>query len=164
MFISQTDLVKYLQMPVNSSNLKKFPLFNPKCNPRVCWVIWIILQLQRTVIENASIDTINTVDKIDMIDKIDCINQYKDNQNYRYDELKLQASPTQWHHGCLLLQFYWLIKVRIIVVLQYSIILLVRSRLLHILLLFSIQSYSGTHSRGETALPTRNGSLLCISR
>ena len=39
LFISQTDLVKYLQMPVNSSDLEKFPLFIPKGHPRVCWVI-----------------------------------------------------------------------------------------------------------------------------
>ena len=47
--------------------------------------------------------------------------------------------------------------------LQYSVILLVRSHLLHILLLFNTQYDSGTHIRGETALPTRNGLLLCIS-
>ena len=47
--------------------------------------------------------------------------------------------------------------------LQSSVIFLVSSTLLHILLLFATQSYSGTHSRGETALPTRNELLLCIS-
>ena len=30
LFISQTDLVKYLHMPVNASNLEKSPNFNPK--------------------------------------------------------------------------------------------------------------------------------------
>ena len=77
LFISQTDLVKYLQMPVNGSNLKKLPLFTPKFHPRVCWVILIIPQLQCTTIENARIYTINT------IDIIDCNKQYKDNQ---YDQ------------------------------------------------------------------------------
>ena len=48
--------------------------------------------------------------------------------------------------------------------LQSSVIFLVRSPLLHILLLVSTQSCSGTHSIGETALPTGNGLLLCISR
>ena len=36
LFISQTDLVKYLQMRVNASNLEKFPLFTQKVHPRVC--------------------------------------------------------------------------------------------------------------------------------
>ena len=39
LFISQTDLVKYLQMPVNASNLEKFPLFTPKGHTISCWVI-----------------------------------------------------------------------------------------------------------------------------
>ena len=39
LFISQTDLVKYLQMPVNASNLEKFPLFTPKGYPIVSWFI-----------------------------------------------------------------------------------------------------------------------------
>ena len=47
---------------------------------------------------------------------------------------------------------------------QSGVILLVRSPLFHIFLLFSTQYYSGTHSRCETALPKRNGLLLCISR
>ena len=71
--------MKYLQIPVNASNLKKFPPFTPKVDPRVCWVIWIILQLQRTATDNTRIDTIGTIDKIDKIDRIDCNNQYKDN-------------------------------------------------------------------------------------
>ena len=39
LFISQTDLVEYLQIPVNASNLEKSPLFTPKVHPRVCWVV-----------------------------------------------------------------------------------------------------------------------------
>ena len=159
-YISQIDLMKYLQMPVHVSNLEQFPLFPPKGNPRVFLVIWIILQLQRTRIENARIDKI---DAIKLIDIIDCINQYKDNRYNRSDQLTLQTSPTQFHHRCFLFRFAWLIKVKSIVVLHSSVILLVRSPLLHLLLLFSTQSYSGTPSRGETTLPTRNGVLLCIS-
>ena len=45
-----------------------------------------------------------------------------------------------------------------------SFILLVLSPLIHLMLLFATQSYSGTHSRVDTALPTRNGLLLCIPR
>ena len=48
--------------------------------------------------------------------------------------------------------------------LKSSFIFLVRSPLLHLLLPFATQYYSGTHSRGETSLPTRNGLLLCISQ
>ena len=48
--------------------------------------------------------------------------------------------------------------------LQYSDILLVHSPFLHLLLLLATQYYSGTHSRGETALPTSNGLLFLISR
>ena len=73
LFISQTDLVKYFQMPVNASNLEKFPLFIPKVHPRVCWVICIILQLQSAAIEDAGIYTIDT------INRINCINQYEGN-------------------------------------------------------------------------------------
>ena len=157
-------------MPVNASNLERFPLFIPKGHPRYCWFIWNILQFQRTVIENARINTINTIDTIDRINtidtirRIDCINQYKNNWYNRSDQLTLQNSPTQWHHCCFLFRFSWLVKVRSIVVLQSSVILLVLSPLLHILLLFSTQSYNGTHRIGETALPTRNGLLLFISR
>ena len=46
LFISQIDLVKHLQMSVNSSNLKKFPIFTPKVDPRVFCVVLIILQFQ----------------------------------------------------------------------------------------------------------------------
>ena len=172
-------------MPVNVSNLKKSSLFTPKGHPGLFWVIWIILQLQRAAIENVRIDTINTIDKIDVIytidtinmidtidtidtintiDRISCNNQYKDNWYDRSDQLTLQTSPTQWHHCCFLLRFAWLIKVRIVVVLQFSDIFLVRSSLLRILLLFATQYYNGTHSRGDTAPTTRNGLLLCISR
>ena len=156
--------MKYFQIPVNAINLEKFPLFTPKDHPRVCWVVWIILQLQRTVIEDTRVDTINMINTIDTIDRIDCINQYKDNWWDLYDQLTLQNSPTQWNHCYILFRFSWLIKVKIIVVLQYSVILLVRSHLLHLFILFATQSYGGTHSRGETALPIRNGLLLCISR
>ena len=96
-------------MPVTS---KTFPLFTPKVHPRVCRVIWIIFQLQRTAIENARIDT------IDMINRINCINQYEDNwynQTYRFT---LQTSSTQLHHCCFLFRFEWLIKVRSIVLLH----------------------------------------------
>ena len=48
--------------------------------------------------------------------------------------------------------------------LQFSVILLVSSPLLNLLLLFATQSYSCTHIRGETAIPTSNVLLLCISR
>ena len=125
------------------------------------WVVLIILHLQRTVIENSWVDTIDTINKHE---RIDCINQYKDNQYDRYDQLTLQTSPTQCHHYCSPFRFSWLIKIRIIVVLQSSVIFLVLSPLVHLLLLFVTQSYSGTHSRCETALPMRNGLLLCISR
>ena len=104
------------------------------------------------------------IDTIDTIDRIDRINQYQDNLYDRSDQLKLHTSPTHWHPCCFPFRFAWLIKVRSIVVLQSSVILLVRSPLLHLLLLFSTQSYSGTHNRGDTALPTKNGLLLCISR
>ena len=157
LFLFQTDLVKYLQMPVNASNLENPPPFTPKGHPRLCWVIWIILQLQRTAIENASINHINTIHRINRI------NQYKDNWYNWSDQLTLQTSPTQWHHFCFLFWFALLIKVRIIVVLQYSVILFLRTTLLHILPLFATQSYSGTHSRSETDIPIRNWLLLCIS-
>ena len=52
--------------------------------------------------------------------------------------------------------------VRCIVVLKSNVILLVRSPLFQILLLFSTQSYSGTLSLGETDLQMRNG-LLCVN-
>ena len=39
LFIFQIDLVKYLQMSVNASNLEKLPLLTPKGHPRVCCVI-----------------------------------------------------------------------------------------------------------------------------
>ena len=76
LFISQTDLVKYLQMPVNAINLKLFPVFTTKGHPRVFWVICIILQLQRTAIEKTRIGRINTINTIDMIDIINWNNQY----------------------------------------------------------------------------------------
>ena len=44
-----------------------------------------------------------------------------------------------------------------------SVILLVRSHLLPISLMFDTQSYIVTHSRGETSIPERNGLLLRIS-
>ena len=93
--------MKYLQIPVNASNLNTFLLFTPKGHPRVCWVIWIFLQLQLTVIDNTrvnTIDMIDTIDTIDMIDKInkinkidriDCINKYKDNRYDQSDQLTL---------------------------------------------------------------------------
>ena len=83
LFISQTYLVKSLQIPVNVSNLKNPPFFTPKGHPRVCWVIRIILQLQRTAIKNARIDTINTINTINIIDSI---NQYKENIYDRSDQ------------------------------------------------------------------------------
>ena len=113
--IYPTDLVKYLQMPLNASNLEKFPLFTPKGRPIVCWVVWIVLQLQRTAIENARIDTIDTINTIIIID---CINQYEYNWYDWSDQLTLQTSPTQLHHCCLLFRFAWLIKVISIVVLH----------------------------------------------
>ena len=70
LFISQTDLVKYLQIPVNASNLEKFPPFTPKCHCRACWKILIILQLKRNAIENARIDTINTINTTNTIDRV----------------------------------------------------------------------------------------------
>ena len=148
-------------MSVKASNLKKFPFLSPESHPIVCWFILIIFQLQRTSIENARIDTIDT---LDTIDRINCNIKYKDN---RYDwsyKLTLQTSPNQWHHCCFLFRFAWFIMVRSIVVLQSVIILVARSPLICILILFVAQSYSSNHSIGETALPTRNGSLLCVSR
>ena len=97
--------MKYLQIPVNASNLKNFPIFTPKGHPRVCWVILIILQLHRTVTENSRIDTINT------FDRIDCINEYEDNRYNQSDQLTLQTLPTQWRHCCFIFWFAWLIKV-----------------------------------------------------
>ena len=99
-------------MPVNTSNLKHLPFFTPKGHPRVCWVIWIFLQLQRTEIENARVNTIDTTNIIY------CINQYEDNRYYWSDRLTLQTSPTQMHHFCFLFRFSWLIKLRSIVVLH----------------------------------------------
>ena len=151
-------------MPVNASNPEKLSLFTTKGHPIVCCVVLTILQLQRIVIENDRIDTIGTINTIDTINRIDCINQYKDNQYDLSDQLTLQNSPTQWHHCCFIFRFSWLIEVRIIVLLQSSIIFLLRSPLIRILRIFATQSYSGTHSRGETDLPTSNVSLLCISR
>ena len=115
LFISQTDLVKSLQIPVSVSNLKKFPFFTPKGHPGVFWVVCIILQLQSTAIENARINTIGT---INMINRIDCINQYKYNRYDWSDQFTLQTSPTQLHHCCLLFRFAWLIKISNIVVLH----------------------------------------------
>ena len=123
-----------------------------------------MLRLQLTLVENARIDNINKIYTIDTINIINHINQYEDNTYDRYDQLTLQPSPTQLHQYCLLFRFALLIKVRSIVVLQPSVILLILSHLLHISLLFATQSYSGTNRRGETALPTRNGLLLCISQ
>ena len=77
LFIFQTDLVKYVQMQVNASNLKKFYFFTPKGHLRACWFILIILQLQRTAIENPRI---NTIDMIDEIERINFINKYEDNR------------------------------------------------------------------------------------
>ena len=57
--------MKYLQIPVNASNLQNFLLFTPKGHPRLCLVIWIIPQFQRTSNNNARIDTIDTIDVID---------------------------------------------------------------------------------------------------
>ena len=148
-------------MPVNASNLEKFPLFTPKFHTRVWCVVWIILQLQRTVIENSGSDTI---DIINTIDRIDCKYHYEYNRYDRSNILALQTSSTQWHHCCFIFRFAWFIKVVSIVVLQSSAILLVRSPLLCLLLMFATQSYSGTHIRGETALQKTNGLFLCISR
>ena len=115
LFISQTDLVKYLQIPVNASNLENSPLLTPKGHTRVCWVIWINIKLQRTAIENARIDTIDTTDTIN---RIDCINQYEDNWYNLSYRLTLHTSPTQLHQCCFLFRFYLLVKVRRIVVLH----------------------------------------------
>ena len=61
----------------------KILLLTPKCDPRFCLVIYIILQLQRTAIENSRIDRIDMIDTIyriyivlintNTIDKIDPI-------------------------------------------------------------------------------------------
>ena len=125
LFISQIDLVKYLQIPINAINLEKFPLFTPKGGPRLCWVILIILQLQHTAIENARVDRFDTIDTIDTIGIINYNNQYEYYWYDQSDKLTLQTSPTQWHHCCFLFRFAWLIKVSSIVVLQSSVILLV---------------------------------------
>ena len=101
-------------MPVNTSNLENVTIY-PKCHPRICWVILIILQLKRTTIENSRINTIDTINTIDIID---CINQYEDNRYNKSYRLKLQTSPTQLHYYCFLFRFSLLIKVRIIVVLH----------------------------------------------
>ena len=101
---------------------------------------------------------------IDMIDRICCVNKYKYNRYDRSDQLILKTSPTQWQHCYFLFRFSLLIKVSNIVVLKSSVVLLVHSSLLRMFLLFSTQSYSGTHIIGDTSLPTRNGLLLCISR
>ena len=95
-------------MPVTS----KSSHFYLKGHLRVCWVIWVIFQLQRTAIENATIDTIDTINTIDIMD---WINQYEDNQS---DQLTLQNTPNQLYHCCFFFRFYWLIKVRSIVVLH----------------------------------------------
>ena len=81
-------------MLVNVCNLKKFPIFTPKGHPRLCWFIWIILQLQSNAIENARIDTIDVIDMIDTIDRVNYNNKYKDNWYNQYDQLTLQMSPT----------------------------------------------------------------------
>ena len=78
-------------MPVNTSNLEKFPFLTPKVHPRVCWVICIIVQLQRASIENSRIDMIDT---FDMINIIDFINQYEDNRYDQSHRLTLQTSLT----------------------------------------------------------------------
>ena len=91
-----------------------FFFFTPKVHPRVCWVIFIILQLQRTAIENSRIDKIDTTN---MVDRIYCINQYEDNQYGWSGQLTLQTPPTQLRHCCLLFWFAWFIKLRSIVVL-----------------------------------------------
>ena len=164
LFIYLTDFVKSLQILVNASNPQKSPFFAPKGHPIVCWVVWIILQLQCTTIENTRVNTINTINTIGTIDRINYNNQCKENWYNQSDLLTMQTSPTQWHHCCFLFRFELLIKVMSIFVLHSSVIMLVLSPLLHILLMFSIRSYSGPPRRGETALPTRNGLLLCISR
>ena len=100
LFISQTDLMKYLQMPVNGRNLENSPLVTPKGHPRVCRNIFIIPQLQPTAIDNVRI---NTIDTITNIDRINCINQYKENRYNRSNLLKLHTSPTQLNHYFLIL-------------------------------------------------------------
>ena len=102
-------------MPLNSSNPEKSPLFTPKGHLRVCWVILIILQLERTATENASIDTFDT---INTIERIYWINQYEDNKYDRSDKFTRQTPPTQLYHRCLFFRFSWLIKLRSIVVLH----------------------------------------------
>ena len=102
-------------MPVDASNLKISPFFTPKVHSRVCWVIWIILQFQRTTIENTRIDA---VDAINMINIIDYINQYTDNLYNQSDQLTLHTSSTQLQHCCSLFRFAWLIKVRSIIMLH----------------------------------------------
>ena len=49
-YLFHADIVKYFQILVNAINLEIFPLFTPKGHPRLCWVIWIIIQSQRTTI------------------------------------------------------------------------------------------------------------------
>ena len=68
--------MKYLQMLVNISNLERSPHFILKYHPRACWVIWIILQLQNTTMEN---------NRIHKIDRIYCIDQYEDNLYDKYN-------------------------------------------------------------------------------
>ena len=89
-------------MPVNVGNLEKLLFFTPNGHPRVCWDIFIIIQLDFDAIENARIDNI---DKIDKIYRINCIDQYKYNQSNRSDLLTLQTSPKQLHHCCFLFLF-----------------------------------------------------------
>ena len=69
LFISWTDLVKFLQIPVNASNLEKFLFLTPKDHLRVFGVICITHQLQHTKIKNSNIDTIDTINRIYCIDK-----------------------------------------------------------------------------------------------
>ena len=76
-------------MPVNVSNLKRFPPFTLKIHPRVYWVIGIIFQLQRTIIENARINKIDTINTINMINIIYRINQYEDNRYNQSDQWTL---------------------------------------------------------------------------
>ena len=63
-------------MSVNARNLENLSIVTPKGHPRVCWVVFVILRLQHTAIDNARINTIYT---IDTIDGIDCIDQYEYN-------------------------------------------------------------------------------------
>ena len=103
------------------------------------------------------IHTINTIDIIDYI------NQHEENKQDVSNQLTLQTSPTQLRLCCFLYIFSSLIKVSSIVVLHPLSYCWYAHLCFIFCFFFSNQSYIGTHSRGDTAIPTRNGLFLCIS-